>query len=422
MPELYITAFNTYGEKSYSVVEYEIANTEEGVRQGCPLAATFFNLGLVPLTEELSMLNNGSLIFYIDDGYYLGNPSQVAEFWNKLKLLGPSYGYHPNEKSILYGSTLNDDDGEWKNMGLIVTNAGLEVLGTPVVSKQYVETSTRNQYKSISEMVNRLNILSKIHPQAAFCLMSKSTQLKALHLCRTVKNAGSQAEQYDAAVKVLLNSLVVCDLSKDKLIKAALPIKEGGLGLSCISKDYSDEQYENSKTLTFNGVQSILLGEDLNDPQRNNDIRKRIQLAKKEKYKLIRNNITSNVSKEVLRRWEEKCFPGAGSWLHSIPVKSKPLTRIPKQEFSGALPLCLNITSQDLPTICLAGECNVLFTADHADHCAKGRNVIRRHDDIGTKSKAKGRNNTKASTAKFIEEEVIAALNEGSIKKSISVH
>ena len=253
MPELYITAFNNYGEKSYSVIDDEFVNSEEGASHGCPLAVTFFNLGLVPLTEELSRLNNGTLIFYMDDGYFMGNPSQVAEFRNKLKLLGPSYGYHPNEKSQLYGSTLNEDDGGRKNMGLKVTNAGLVVLETPVGSKEFVETFTRNQFKSIAEIVNPLNILSKIHLKAAFCFISKSTQLKASHLCRPVKNAGNQDKQYDAALKVLLNSLVGCELSKDKLIEAALPIKEGRLGLSCISKDYSDEQYDNSKAFTFNG-------------------------------------------------------------------------------------------------------------------------------------------------------------------------
>ena len=53
LPEIYLTAFNTYGAKSYTVINDSTIPVEQGSCQGCPLGGTFFNIGLIKMIDYL---------------------------------------------------------------------------------------------------------------------------------------------------------------------------------------------------------------------------------------------------------------------------------------------------------------------------------------------------------------------------------
>ena len=207
VPELYLTAYNTYGNSSYSVIKDEIVNVEEGSTMGCPLAATFFNLSLLPLDGELGEQTQGTLFFYMDDGYCVGNKEQVVEFWNKLNQLGRKVGYYPNNKSKVFGKSLQKDDVLWKNIGLKAMNRGLDALGAPIGAEEYIENSARSFFNNIAEIVKCLGKLANIYLQHALGIMLKSTQHKATHPCHTLKDAWKYSSEYDASLNCLLNTL-----------------------------------------------------------------------------------------------------------------------------------------------------------------------------------------------------------------------
>lgn len=185
---------------------------------------------------------------------------------------------------MVYGPEIEENDPYWLKEGLIVSNSGFEALGTPIGTDDYVNMKTKANYEKIVELVSHLITISKTNPQAAFSLMTKSIQFKAIHLCRTVKDSWRQADKYDMAIKTLLNSIVGCKLSDEKEKKASLPVKQGGLGLSFVSKDYADDQYETSKSLTCASVSAIIENREQPDTSSANEFKSNLMTRRNGRY------------------------------------------------------------------------------------------------------------------------------------------
>ena len=72
LPSLFLAAFNTYGQDSYTVMDDTTVPVVQGGSQGCPLAGTFFNIGLSFLVDKVvSNLNSsGKHAWLMDDGFF----------------------------------------------------------------------------------------------------------------------------------------------------------------------------------------------------------------------------------------------------------------------------------------------------------------------------------------------------------------
>ena len=72
LPSLYLAAFNTYGSHSYTVMDDLTVPVEQGGSQGCPLAGTFFIIGLSLLVEKISseLKGSGRHAWLMDDGFF----------------------------------------------------------------------------------------------------------------------------------------------------------------------------------------------------------------------------------------------------------------------------------------------------------------------------------------------------------------
>ena len=95
-------------------------------------------------------------------------------------------------------------------------------------------------------------------------MLSRSVKHRASYISRTVPNAEVFAESYDKAIEDFLRTLFQQDLSEDILRQAELPISFGGLGLSIKSKEYCENQYRNSKCITYPLVRHITHQEAFN--------------------------------------------------------------------------------------------------------------------------------------------------------------
>ena len=145
-PGLYLAALNTYGFESYVLLDDERHPIVTGTVQGCPLATTFFNYGLSALIDKLKSINDITQIWYCDDGYIYGKLEAVLGAWRIIKTFGPSIGYEPNLKSTIFD--YNESNKElWSSEGLTFTANGLEVLGSPIGSTDFMNSFCYAKFK-----------------------------------------------------------------------------------------------------------------------------------------------------------------------------------------------------------------------------------------------------------------------------------
>ena len=379
VPELFLTAFNTYGSPSYTTLKETQVSVEEGSTQGCPLAASFFNLGLAPLLEEMGT-DRLVQCFYMDDGYAFGPKEEIANYWKKLCEVGPKYGYYPNNKSTVYDPGTNYD--LWNSLSLNSSSSGLEVLSSPIGEEDFVEKHTKCKMDKISSIIMKLNCLAKIHPQHAYAILSRSTKNKSSYIFRTVCEAHSYSENWDKSMLTLVKTLFGGEISAEKLKEIRLPIREGGLGLDTASQNFAQDQYKNSVWMTEAITDHILSNTELPAKDWLDTRRKQILENKRNATKQAIDQITRECSDEEIRRWEERRSAGASLWLHAIPTKTDAIQNLAKKPFKDALSLWFNIQPKDTPKICPSRSCNSLFSIHHADSCAKGATVTSRHDKI----------------------------------------
>ena len=70
--------------------------SQTGVRQGDPLAAYLFSLGMHPIYEELSKLTTHGCFAFIDDGHYIGTIEQCWAVWERVRPLLQQLGLSVN--------------------------------------------------------------------------------------------------------------------------------------------------------------------------------------------------------------------------------------------------------------------------------------------------------------------------------------
>ena len=85
---------------------------EQGGSQGCPLAGTFFIIGLSLLVEKISLELKGSgrHAWLMDDGFFVGSKEEAIIFWETVKSVGPEIGYIVNNKSKVYDLNSSNKD------------------------------------------------------------------------------------------------------------------------------------------------------------------------------------------------------------------------------------------------------------------------------------------------------------------------
>ena len=112
-----------------------------------------------------------------------------------------------NKKSTVYD--IKSSNGKfWTNAGLTVSTDGIEVLGAPIGSTQFVQSFAEKRYSKISAMIIKLNTVAKSHPQQSFCFLNRSTKFKATYLARTIPNAHLYAKKYDESLQIYFYSLM----------------------------------------------------------------------------------------------------------------------------------------------------------------------------------------------------------------------
>ena len=78
------------------------------------------------MLESLSHKTNGKQMYYMDGSHFVDNKQDVANYWKIINQIGPQYGYHPNNKSMVYDPQDNED--YWNKQKLNSSEHGIVAL------------------------------------------------------------------------------------------------------------------------------------------------------------------------------------------------------------------------------------------------------------------------------------------------------
>ena len=380
VPELYIAAYNTYGNTSYVMLNDERFPVEQGTSQGCPLASSFFNLGIAILIEKLTEFSELQQIWYADDGILYGHPNIIMKAWNYINTYGKTIGYSPNSKSIIYDVNANSKES-WTEAGITYSSNGLEVLGSPIGDDNFIATYCTAKFEKIAIILDKLSIIAKSHPQQAWSVVNRSTKFKSSYIFRTTPSAHVYSGSYNEALEKFLTTIIGRNLDEKLIFQSLLPIGKGGLGLNIKASDHSDKQYTDSQMLSYNLTRHITHHEPMSLDSYD-EIRNNLRANKKSFWDEKVNEFKLTIDDVHIKRLEEMQFSGSNHWLSCIPVSWKPEWSLPKCDFIDALNLRFNLIPTDTPPVCRSNNCSQPFTLAHMDICLNGGIITRRHDYV----------------------------------------
>ena len=113
---------------------------EEGTTQGDPLSMPMYVISILPLIRWLAS-DDVQQVWYADDATGTGKLDVLRGWWDKLEVLGPSFGYYPNPSKtwlITKEEHLTLAIDTFKNTDFKVTKKGRCRLGSPLGSKEFV--------------------------------------------------------------------------------------------------------------------------------------------------------------------------------------------------------------------------------------------------------------------------------------------
>ena len=175
----------------------EVATIKTGVRQGDPMAAIFFCLGMKVLLDEIPLVENqGKLVAYMDDVSAFGKRSEMIRVAVQLKEQFRRGGMEMNGiKSAIITKARGDDvPNEAGRVGEIVIDGELTIprynwfkaMGVPIGDNVKVQEAI------VKQVVKASSILPWIHtlpPDTAYALLRFCINTRLIYLLRNITPA-----------------------------------------------------------------------------------------------------------------------------------------------------------------------------------------------------------------------------------------
>ncbi|MCH2416854.1 MAG: hypothetical protein MK195_08855 [Acidimicrobiales bacterium] len=389
-PPLSTYVRNCYGTPARLFVAggEEIAS-DEGTTQGDPTAMPAYGVGILPLLAIIKPEiepNKMKHVAYADD---LGGGSKLEklkEWWDRCVLHGPAMGYHPKPSKswlIVKPENLERATELFEGTGVKITVEGKKYLGGFVGPVQGAESYVQSLVQEWIEQLEKLSIIAKSEPQAAYSAFTAGFRHKTTYFIRTIPNLKEVLKPLDEMLDNIFIPAITeghhCSPADRRLL--ALPVRLGGMGIP-IFTEMCDREYANSRTATAQLTTKIQ--QQQHEYSIDSTEEKEIQLRIKKERKDYEENelkaIRRNMTQDQKRANDVAQLKGASSWLNALPLKDEEYT-LNKREFFDAVALRYRWRLKRLPIHCACNR-KEKFDVDHAMNCTTGGFIHRRHDRI----------------------------------------
>ena len=245
-PPLSTILINTYRAPTDLFVDGDTVQSQEGTTQGNPLAMPMYALATIPLIKNLD--GSCKQVWYADDAVAVGRITDLRDWWEKLTILGPKYGYFPNPSKtwlVTKEGLCHSAASIFDSTGVNVTPDGRPYLGaaigSPAFISNYVETK-------VAEWIASLRTLGDIalsQPHAAYSALTHGSMSKWTYLSCTIPDIAPMLRPLDETI----SSVVIPALTgrpppgNQERSFFALPARLGGLGLHVPSNAAADEYH-----------------------------------------------------------------------------------------------------------------------------------------------------------------------------------
>ena len=344
-----------------------------------------YALGVSPLIDHMSQLNQTKQIWYADDCPASGSIDDLHHWWLTLTATGSKYGYFPKpSKSWLLVKSDHIDKAKelFQYTNISITSEGRPILGSPIGSDDFISNWINNKVETWISELQSLTAISETQPQAVFSALTHGAMSSWTYLSRTCPEIGPLLQPLeDVLRKKLIPSLTSHDPPNNTMRELfALPCRHGGLGIPNPSLKASSH-YENSLSVCNPMITLVLAQNSLLSP----DVTEQQQKTKSLIHSANRNRSKqqSILVREKLLPHQQKLFDisnekGVSSWLTALPIKPHGFD-LHKGAFRDCLCLRYGWTPSSLPTSCVCGSA---FSVDHAFNCPHGGFPTIRHDGI----------------------------------------
>ena len=238
-----------------------------GVQQGDPLGPLLFSLGIHDLATSLS---SELKVWYLDDVTICGEVPDVLRDLRRIttesKQLGLQLNADKSEITILGTSSdqeVSDIQAQFQDVAPGIRTVSVqdaELLGAPLHAEG-IPGAIREKISALARLKNNLSHVG-VH-NSLFLLKNCFLLPKLLYILRTVPtwSCGEELDYFDKTQRDILENTLNVRITDEAWTQAALPVKDGGLGVRRAS-DLAIPAYFSSLAASATVARQILPGEE----------------------------------------------------------------------------------------------------------------------------------------------------------------
>ena len=363
-------------------MDQQTLQSKESTTQGDPLAMAIYATAIRPLIDRLQ--NEAIQIWYAHDAAAAGKLPDVKEWWDKLQVSGPDFGYFPNAlKSIVVMKPSHVEEAIkiFADSEMTITSDRTKYLGTPIGGEAFMKTVIEKKVAKWVAEVEQLAFITKSEPQSPYAAFTHNTINEWTFFLRTVLVSFDQLSPLEDTIRLTFIPAIsgrsaLSDKERDLL---SLPTRLGGLGTT--DPKTLREEIERSKM-----IMQVITKHIIKKDHTYMGEMKEIQLQARKELKTTKRKKTEEEADQLLHTLDKpqkhamilSQAKGASHWLNILPIEEHGFS-LHKGVFRDGLCLRYGWKLDGLPVTCTCGQ---HFDVNHALSCNRGGFPIIRHNEL----------------------------------------